>query len=215
MVLLNSFVTDLGQYSRNRIFTLRIGFLIALVAGVGFLAEMPSDVLNFSERFIWMSLLIMQFRLWDDLADLSYDRFHYPDRILVRTGLPDKFRRLVIALMIPLVISFWVRRGVLEICFYGATVIWIAFVYYVPWKVFRNRFVRAQCLLLKYPLFIMLTTTSGSSRRKIISGALLYIFLSTFEWIDDPELRKGNRGAKLFTLSVAALVAILGYFNHD
>jgi hypothetical protein len=212
--LLNLFLADLGQYCRQRIFTFRIGFLITLLVAMGFLVEMPLDMRVFSQRLFWMSLLVIQFRFWDDLADLPYDRVHYPDRILVRTELLCTFESSQIALMTLLFILLFISKGLIDVYFYCATVFWIAFVYYAPWKLFLNRLVRTQCLLLKYPLFIVLTTTSGSVRREIVIGALVYILFSTFEWNDDPELRKGYRGAKIVVLSASALVVILGYFNH-
>ena len=48
-------------------------------------------------------VLVWQFRLWDDLEDLPFDRIHHPDRVLVASGMRGGFVVVVVATVVVVV----------------------------------------------------------------------------------------------------------------
>ena len=63
---------------------------------------------------------------------------------------------------------------------------------YVHFKPSFVRAVRAQLVLLKYPVFLVMTVPCHLCPRLAIAAVLAYAALSVYHWLDDRQLRKAR-----------------------
>ncbi len=139
------------------------------------------------------TLLLLQFRLWDDLEDRHRDRVTHPERILVCAS-PAPFRRALAA----------IGLGNLVLCaaapsagaLAGLVLLDAAFAaaYRLRTRV-SDHVWRFRVLLLKYPIFVgLIATTSGDPRpfHLALAMALMYAAACGHEAYHD---RAGTIGA--------------------
>lgn len=200
----SSAATDLLAYGRERIVRWRIIALASLIVGITLIVEAPDDTADALTRAALAALLIAQFRLWDDLADRDYDSVRHPARVLVRSTATRWFWALFTVLAVTAAGAIGVLDGVAGLSIYCGLLVLLAAVYHGPWRC--QRFIRAQLVLLKYPLFILLLTASSHSSRGVLAGAVVYLLLSVHEWHDDPALREGHAGGRFAVVFAAAIV---------
>ena len=206
----NSVAADLLAYGRERVTRWRIASLALLVTGTAFLVDPPLDGGDALLRAGLALLLIAQFRVWDDLADRAYDSAHHPARVLARSATTARFWALFATLSAGAVFAVGKAGSIAAISILAGLMALLAAVYHGPWHFPRDRFVRSQAVLLKYPAFIVLLTASGPSRRAILGGAIVYLLLSVYEWRDDPATRATRAGGRILVLlAVAVVVAVV------
>ncbi len=185
----NSAAADLMAYGRQRMIRWRVAALAVLIIGLAFVASAPSDALDALARAGLALLLIAQFRLWDDLADREYDRVHHAARVLPRSQAAAWFwAALVLLGTLAVAITVALHQGGAALLIYFGLTILLAGVYHGPMRL--PRFVRAQLVLLKYPVFVVLLVAPVYSTRALVAGVVGYVVLSAFEWYDDPGLRR-------------------------
>ena len=63
----SSAVAEIAAYGGERITRAHIALAVLLVAALGFIAEAPASALEAAARLTLAALLVVQFRLWDDL----------------------------------------------------------------------------------------------------------------------------------------------------
>lgn len=185
----SSAAADLVAYGRERIIRWRVAALAFLIVGLAFFVEVPGDALDALARTGLALLLIAQFRLWDDLADRSYDSVHHPTRVLVRSRATGWFWAVLALLAVAAASAVAILRSwhAAPPIYLGLMVL-LAGVYHGPLRV--PRFIRAQLVLLKYPVFVLLLAAPAFSTPALLAGTAAYLVLSVFEWYDDPGLRR-------------------------
>lgn len=133
-----------------------------------------------------MTLLFMQFRLWDDLQDADRDRATHPDRVLV-TSRRRPFEILLWALTAAAGAGL-ARRGIALAGFGGLCVAFI-----VAYRAVRPRIAdvpwRYGVLLVKYPAFVALVALSlgpPAAARLLAAALAAYLVTSLYEaWHHD------------------------------
>ena len=205
----NSAAADLVAYGRGRIARWRIAALAAAIAILAFIAQAPRDVEDALSRAVLAALLVASFRIWDDLADRAYDSVHHPTRVLVRSAARGRFWALLAGLAVISACALGALAGTLSLSIYAGLIILLAVVYHGPRQLTRERFIRTQLVLLKYPAFVALLTAQGFSGRTILAGAVGYLSLSVYEWRNDPALRDGHLGRRLAVVLAIGLIAAL------
>jgi len=205
----SSAAADLIAYGRERIASWRIALLVAAVAALAFIADAPQDAEGVVRRTVLAVLLVASFRIWDDLADRVYDSVRHPNRVLMRSAAVRWFWVLLAGLAAVSVCALVVFGGVVSLPVHAGLIVLLAVVYHGPWRLTRDRFVRTQLVLLKYPAFITILTTSGFSSRTALIGAAGYMLISLCEWRDDPALGESYRGGQLAVVFAIGLVAAL------
>lgn len=195
---------DLLAYGRERIVRWRIIALASLIVGIAFIVEAPGDTADALTRAALVALLMVQFRLWDDLADLDYDSVRHPARVLVRSAATRWFWVLFAVLAVTAAGAIGMLDGVAGLSIYSGLLVLLAAVYHGPWRC--QRFIRTQLVLLKYPVLILLLTASSHPSWGVLAGAVVYLLLSVYEWHDDPALREGHAGGRFAVVLAAALV---------
>jgi hypothetical protein len=181
---------DVIAYVRERLVQVRVGLLVALLWGCGWVAAPTLDPVDLAGRFVFIAFLVFQLRLWDDLEDLPSDRLHHKDRILSGlTGLRPVWLTLETAILLTLGLVA-VLGGIVRLALYVALLACLLLVYRGRWRLLANRAFRAQLVLLKYPVLLLLSTPTLGSVRGLGASLFTYALLSWHDWYDDYRLRR-------------------------
>ena len=144
------------------------------------------------------ALLLLQFRLWDDLEDRDRDRAVHPERILVLAP-PGPFRHALVVLGLGNLIvlaavpsagapaAAAVALAILDVVFFAA--------YRLRTRV-SDPFWRFGVLLSKYPAFVgVIATAAGAARapRLALATAAMYAAASAYEALHDQHTHRGAR----------------------
>lgn len=135
--------------------------------------------------------LVIQFRLWDDLADVESDRLTYPERVLCQTHSYRMFWGTLGLLLIVnavLIASFKSTHSVgVFLVLNASCLIW----YSLLRKLLSNRVVSHLIVLVKYPVFVFLL--SGSQTDARVGLSLGYGMFVTFFCFCAYELQHDQR----------------------
>jgi hypothetical protein len=182
-------------YLRER-FPLRIygPAAIGIVAAAGWASPAMRAPGTLIYAVAFAVLLLLQFRLWDDLEDRVHDSAAHPERLIVRTP-PAPYRRALMCLTIVNValcgIHGWpaaLEIALLDLAFYVA--------YRRTRRVVRDAVWRFSILLIKYPAFVVILATAlGQPRPGRLTAAALIAYSSAcgYEALHG-SLRTNHRG---------------------
>jgi SAM-dependent methyltransferase len=186
-----SSLDELVRYLRER-WTGRVALLVPLLAGASLVPAPCAGALDLLGRLALAGTLVLQFRLWDDLADRRRDSIDHPDRVLPRARSLVPFHAALAALL-PLnlaVVGLSSPPEALAVLL-GVDVAFLAW-YGILRSLVPAPVVRAHVLLLKYPVFVFLL----AFRPDVLVGTpliatlvLVYVLLCAYEWWHDPRLR--------------------------
>jgi hypothetical protein len=192
---------DLRAWGRERFQLRRFGplaLVLALAASAG--AGRPR-VERLGRDALLALLLLLQFRLWDDLADLPWDRVDHPARVLCRAATHGPFRAAIVgfagasALLLarpsghrqPPALAGLLGFAALNAGFFA----WYA----GPGRRHSGTALGAHIVILKYPAFVALLR--GSDRPADAAFGLacagVYLALCAHEHLDDERLRGARR----------------------
>jgi 4-hydroxybenzoate polyprenyltransferase len=137
------------------------------------LASLEAAGSTYALPLLLLTLLVLQFRLWDDLEDRERDRQFHPDRVLVRSRV-EPFRWWLAALTAAALVAaaatnFNVLAGV------AALDAWFLVAYRVIRPHVTDLVWRFPILLAKYPAFATLTAVAvgGVSGRRLALSTLV------------------------------------------
>jgi 2-polyprenyl-3-methyl-5-hydroxy-6-metoxy-1,4-benzoquinol methylase len=181
-------VAELFAYGGERIARLRIALLVALIAGLGFAVEKPRDATDAVIRVTLVALLVIQFRLWDDIVDREHDRQRHPERVLPRhQGHATPFLVLLGVLTIPiLALLFTFENAAARIGAYGLLAVALAVVYGSQ-ATAHGRVMRMGWVLLKYPVFVLLPLSSPTSPNAWVAATIAYLVVMFHDWATSPD----------------------------
>jgi 4-hydroxybenzoate polyprenyltransferase len=184
----NSPVIELAAYARERIAKVRIVLLVAFVAGLGFAVEPTGDWRQVLLRVALVALLVVQFRLWDDIADREHDRLRHPGRVLQRhAGRATHFFAVLGLLSIPIVgLLFTFANPEWRIGAYGVLALAVAVVYGTQ-ATAHGRVMRMGWVLLKYPVFVLLPLAAPGSPNAWVAAAIAYLVVMMYDWATSPD----------------------------
>lgn len=171
--------TDLSRYFATRILRWRIALLWALLVTASVAAEDADAISAFLPRAGLGALLIIQFRLWDDLADREHDAIHHPQRVLPNCGDPRLFRIVLLGSIILAACALGASGNMRTVVLYGVLILFLATVYAYGRP---GRAYRIQGVLLKYPAFVFLLSPDAANARVAWCAAALYCLISIHEW---------------------------------
>jgi hypothetical protein len=145
------------------------------------------------------ALLLLQFRLWDDLEDREGDRAAHPQRVLVRSD-PAPFRRTLMALAIGNLALFAIAGAIAVAC-----VALLDLVFWFAYRRLRPRVVdsvwRFFVVLVKYPAIAgLLAATTGTAVADRLLVAMLGVYACTCAY----EAVHGRRNRAPFRPSAKA-----------
>jgi 4-hydroxybenzoate polyprenyltransferase len=136
---------------------------------------------SYARSLLLMTLLVLQFRLWDDLEDVERDRAAHPRRVLVRSPvLPFRWALVVLA-------TLALGVGALFSAVAAAQVAALDVLFLIAYRLTRPQIPdvvwRFAVLLAKYPAFVAVTALAigGAPDRRLalamlvtMTGACLY-----------------------------------------
>ncbi len=167
----------LAGWLRSRVLRPRIALLWLLVA----LAAWAAGAVPLAWLPVGAALLIVPFRLWDDLADLPRDRRRAPDRVLVRAAdVAPAWLALRIACG-AVALALFVVQGWDAAAAYGLLLLAMALLYRTTEPEGDDRRARVMLVLAKYPVFVLLLA-GPAGPRPWAAALALYAVLALHEW---------------------------------
>lgn len=164
------FTTEAVSYLSERILTIRVG-LVWLMLLVG--------VLLTSAHLPWLAvataLFILAFRLWDDLADLAYDRQHHPQRCLVRSADVKTFHVAQWTLLAGVAGMVQLFAGSTRALIFLGLVMGLFAIYRATAQRPRLRSLRVILVVAKYPAFILLLALRPGDSFVLIVALAAYL----------------------------------------
>lgn len=189
------------RLARGRVATLVLFVVVAAIAVTG-----ETDVSEAIIVVVIATLLVLLFRVWDDLADVEFDRKRCTDRILVTISDRRSFGWTVVAglLIVAVLLSAW--RTVPQVVAYLILVAAMS----ASYRVVLPRIARIHVVLLKYPVFIYLCSPAPRSVTALIIGSGAYLVLAIYELFSDSTLRQWSGRRWLLPAEVLALIVVTG-----
>jgi hypothetical protein len=201
-------MAEMLDYIRTRIARGRIALLWLLVFGACIAAGPTASIAIIAWVALASALLIVQFRLWDDLEDVLHDRVHHPDRTLARsTDLTRFWRSLGISIIVA-VPFFGVFSGKFHALAYLLLIVWLWLLYRLLRPSPAARVVRSMLVLAKYPAFVLLLAPEPWRVRTAAVAMTLYLVLAVYESRHDPDLAS-VRGAVHIIAGIGCVCAAL------
>jgi hypothetical protein len=206
-------VRYLAERSRPRV----LGPLALLLATAGLLiAPSGASVAPYILSSAQALLLVLAFRVWDDLADRERDATEHPERIMVSTRQTTPFIALGMALAVaaiePIVFATDVQRR--------TTALFVAAVCLAIWYRARRSALASllgeHVVLIKYPAVAFAVApgaVSFDTRTAVLLAvatlASLYLVLCIYESFDDPALRASARARRIAITELALLIPLI------
>lgn len=163
------------------------------------------------QNFIIILLMLLSFRLMDDLFDLQSDRDNFPDRVLSRMKDTNVFVFFLFVLYSLLAAIFILNKNLLSLFILLSTIIFLGFWYIKLRHLFNTSLLHTFVILLKYPLILYIIVPELT---RIEIPALIYLTFLVFEIQDDYELKsnitaKGIQTACIFGYMVLLLFVLV------
>lgn len=166
--------TEGHQYLGERILKVRIVLLVLMLL-TGVVVTRADAMANLHWLLLATCLFVLAFRLWDDLADLEFDRLHHPDRCLVRSADLRPFyaaQWLLLASLAVFLLVFPQEGRILP--FLGLVAAFLA-IYRVTTGRPRLRSVRTALVLAKYPAFVLLLAHGPDEPATLLTALVVYL----------------------------------------
>lgn len=185
---------ELLAYARERIAMPRVPVLAAFLAAAGLWVEPARGLAEALLRLALVLLLVVQFRLWRDIADREHERLRHPGRVLARhRGRATAFLVLLAVLTIPIVALLDALEDPgRRVAAYGVLALAVAVVYGSRAST-HGRVMRTAWLLLQYPAFVLLAIPHPTQPNALVAAAVVYLLAILRDWTistDAADLRR-------------------------
>ena len=157
-------------------------------------------------------LLVLAFRLWDDLEDVPSDRIEHPRRVLPNAASRAPFVALLGVASAGAAAGVFARPAAmprLATAVAGCAALFLWYRYRAV--VGADASVNAHVVLLKYPLIAWLVTPGGHDREwtaVLAPLALVYLALCVHEALHDPRIRRAPRVRRVIAIESALLCLV-------
>lgn len=188
---------------------LPLAVLLVVAALVGAEGEHAARVLW---RLGLALLLLLAFRLWDDLADRERDRRTHPERVLARVPSTGVFWLMLVVLLVVAMVMVATRHD-LFVSWWLPLALMVAAVFYYNgycqwWRGRRSLWPTALLPLIKYPCFVFVLQAPGPSTwPRVLAPLLVYATATIFEVLHDEQLRR-TYAAHWVRMPAAAIFAL-------
>ncbi len=188
-------IETFAAYLRERFKPKVFGPAAVLLAAAALWSAGASPRVTFGATALGLAVvLLLQFRLWDDIEDRERDRYRHPERVLVRSD-PAPFRLTCVLLMVLnvlLLVVIGARAAALGL---GCLDLFFWMAYGRLRQRLPDRAWRFQILLLKYPVFVgLLAASLGSplSLRLLVAAVAVYVCACAYETLHDRQKPLGT-----------------------
>jgi 4-hydroxybenzoate polyprenyltransferase len=209
--LFDSPINDLGRYLRTRV-PVRIYLPLALFLTVAGQAGGRPPALPGLAFLVGLAyVLVLGFRLWDDLIDRERDRSRHPDRVLSQVGSVRVFRGFLFVTFAVAAAMVASREGAASrlaatafLC--GGLFIW----YRVRGRFHVKGIVNYHLVLLKYPVIVYILgspSLQAGLSHLLMAMVLVYLCFCIYEVLHDADLRAAQGARAALALEMWALGA--------
>ena len=215
VALSKSLGNDIRTYVQTRLLLPRIAALGTLVLLAAWCHSLPQSLpQHWGDAMLDMLLavlLLTQFRIWDDLADVPLDRRVQPNRTLCNTPHHGAFQLIVIVLAVAAasLLASATDPAALALLA-GLTLLMICWYWFPPRSTWSG--LNYHIVLLKYPAFILLIDSHGESLAShtaiLRAGVMVYLLLCVFEVCHDRMLRQRTRFRLLASVEAFLLICV-------
>lgn len=209
-----SCLNDLLVYINTRLLSWPVMLLWFVLTSTAIYISSYTNLFSIGSKFLLMGLLILQFRLWDDLADHVYDKANHPERILIMTPHLDFFKSICIGISLPIILILLVTNASYKFLSYFCLCLAMAAIYQFSTRFSTNmsRLVRAHLILLKYPVFIALVASNYSLNIFIYLSLSSWFILSLIDLVTDPSLQTSRYWQILAAIEFLTLLMLIVFF---
>jgi hypothetical protein len=197
-------VDEAMNYLRDR-FPLRIFLpLAAALTAAAFAGTSLRGLPEIVACWLTAASILFQFRLWDDLGDLKFDRVYHPERVLSRSATPGRYIHIVggmgllnIILLMLLGRSYYAFSGLslAALVWYGCTDIEL-----------RRSVLGRHVTLVKYPFIVwLIAPPSLPGLQLIFPASAVYLCVAIYELMHDSEVRVQPAARILMWMEVSLL----------
>lgn len=170
------------------------------------------DVMMWCISIVFSFILVFQFRLWDDLSDLSHDRIEHPNRTLSKSNNILSFYVLVFLLfMSNLYMLFWYNSNLSKLLGYlGLCMIFMAWYKWRPTNTKYN-LLNSIVVLSKYPAIVWLIGNNIETNNNfiLISSLLsVYFIFLIYEITHDDKFYKNKNYENMMLLISITLILL-------
>jgi hypothetical protein len=177
--------------------------LAAALTAAAFAGGMPRGQGDIFLCWITAFSMVFQFRLWDDLGDLPYDRIHHPQRVLCRASLDSYIHIVGIVGVVNTGLLMLLGRSYVGFALLNLA----ALAWYGGIAIDRRRsFAGRHVTLLKYPFIVLLIAPQDTvGLRSILAAVAVYLACSAYEVLHDSEVRAKPAARALMWTEVSVL----------
>jgi 4-hydroxybenzoate polyprenyltransferase len=174
------------SYTCERLLTAGVAAAIALVTLGAQIVRRWHGLDTLAVDLLLTSLLVVAFRIGDDIFDRERDRARYPNRVAVRAETIDALAIVAACIWSSAAALVTLLVGIDALGLLLALTLWLA-----AW--YRLRGPRSamgeRTLLLKYPVFLAVLTGPGPalSPRGLLTAVVVYLTVCAYEWVHDAE----------------------------
>ncbi|MEP6493894.1 MAG: hypothetical protein ABJF01_14530 [bacterium] len=186
----------IAAYLRQRVRPRVLVPLALMLSGAGWLlVPLPSfDPRRLALSALCAFVIVLTFRVWDDLEDRSLDRRHHAERVMAWSTRTAPFVLLITLLGLAAILLLLPLPGLMPRLIALASAAGIVSAWYgtrpsEKW----NPVVGSHVVLAKYPLIAYAVApslpVSVLQRRPVAMLLAVYLLLCAYEYLDDPKLR--------------------------
>ncbi len=211
-MLYNSSTNVLLRYQKTRIPWVIFAPLALFLCVASATGRWPFDAAAWCLNWGMALSLVVQFRLWDDLADVGSDRLIHPGRVLCQTKSLQIFWGILGLLLIvnTLLIASYKSTHSLGV-FLILNVSYLMW-YSIPRKLNSDMIVSHSIVLAKYPVFVFLLSGSHAAERAGLQlgygMVVTFLCFCAYELQTDQRLRATHHATSLLAYEFFALVLV-------
>ena len=185
--------------------------VVAVFLSLASLVGGSFDLTDFGVRAAVAWLMLVPFRVRDDLASLAYDRIHFPDRVLVRATSHQVFWAALLGFLLLVAGVLWVWRGVGYTAAWAGLFCFFEVSYRIQGQRAEERAWAHLWVLSKYPVLVWLLQPGALSIDLVLTGGVVYLTFAVFEILDTGALGYVP-GARWALWGECTLAGVLGAF---
>lgn len=214
-----SFVEELQAYTRTRFrpgVYVPLAVFLCAASAIGAQA-VPWD--RIAAAVLTSLALLLQFRVWDDLADRHRDAVEHPDRVLPVSQRVGQYRWLVTAMAMMNTALVMILGTLLHVMVFALVNLTFFAWYGLLREHVTHQLLRSHAVLLKYPAFVFVLSGIVAVRSPLYLGysmLITYFAICIYEIVHDPALQRDPRSLPLLAAETAVVVlAPIGLFMFN
>lgn len=205
-----SWSKDLGDYFYTRFPITQFIPLAIFLSLAGLAVSSPAQPLPWLVASILSLSLVLQFRIWDDIADRDLDRVTHPERVLPHTQYMHLFFIIAAALFVMNgILVYWYQDNSTRAAGYLVLSVSLLTWYRLRPNVLSTSLLNSLVILAKYSVIAWLISSPVADTDLMLFFSCLfsvYLIFIIFEVLDDTNLQQQTGARFSFALSFPFLI---------